>query len=478
MKTKVLIIVPDHPLVALLRNDGVTVDELKEQLIDLNEQAQTIQALADAERRALTEDEETNLESVMAQFDTVMADIERRERITAQTNSLATPQGRQSAPEDPNPQASARNPNPQQRRRSAIVVNEDKGKWGFRTFGDYALAVKDSCGGNQMDPRLLANSTPASGASEGRGTDGGFAVPPDFRKDIQVLLDGEDSLLPYTDNMPTGSNTLVLPVDETTSWDDQKGIQAYWEGEAHKFTGTKPHLGNNTIRLNKLTALVGVTEELLEDAPAMDSYLRKKAPEKINFRINDAIVTGNGVGMPMGVLNAPCTISIPKETGQEADTIQAENLINMWARCYAPSRRTSVWLYNQDIEPQILTAAIKIKNMAGTDFVGGYPVYMPPGGLSGAPYGSLFGRPMIPSQACKSLGDQGDIMLVDLKRYLTAVKTRGIRQETSIHLWFDYDLVAFKFVLRVAGQPWLSQPVKPKHGTNTLSPFVVLDERG
>lgn len=327
-----------------------------------------------------------------------------------------------------------------------------------------------------IDRRLIANAS-STYDNEGTGTDGGFAVPSDFCKDIQVIFEGEESLLSMTDIIETGSNNLVVPVDETTPWQASGGIQAYWESEGKPATTSKPELNNNILHLDKLMALVPISEELLEDAFGLDAYLRRKAPEVINAKINDAILNGTGVGMPLGILNAQVTVSVAKENSQPADTLKAENLIKMWARCYGPSRRRSVWLYNQDIETQLMAAAIAVKNVAGTENVGGFPVYLPPGGLASTPYATLFGRPMIPTQACQTLGDKGDIMLVDLKQYLTAVKTRGMRQETSIHLWFDYDIVAFKFVMRVAGQPWLSSPILPKNSINTLSPFVVLDER-
>lgn len=479
MITKTLIILPSHPAVMLMRNDSVTIDELRDRLLDLNEQAQTIQATADAEKRELTEDELNTLDGLMAEFDSVEEDIERRERIANQAKKLAKPQGRQTDPDDPSPQASRQDPEPQKRRRTpATYTNQDKGKCGFKSFGDFALSVKNaSRQGGQVDPRLVVNA-PSTYGSEGVGTDGGFAVPPDFRKDIMVKISAEESLLSLTDQMTSDSNTLVLPIDETTPWQTSGGIQAYWEGEGKQFSQSKPALQNNTIRLNKLTALVGVTEELLEDASAMDSYLRKKAPEKIDFKINDALINGTGVGMPLGILKSPALVSVAKETSQPADTVKAENLMKMWSRCYGPSRRSAVWLYNQDIEPQVMSAAIAIKNVAGTENVGGFPVYLPPGGLSSTPYATLFGRPMIPTQACQTLGDKGDILIADLKQYLTAVKTQGMRQEMSIHLWFDYDVVAFKFVIRVAGQPWLSTYITPKNSTNYLSPFVSLDERG
>jgi HK97 family phage major capsid protein len=87
------------------------------------------------------------------------------------------------------------------------------------------------------------------------------------------------------------------------------------------------------------------------------------------------------------------------------------------------------------------------------------------------------GRPIIPTQACQTLGDKGDIIFADLSQYMTAVKTGGLRTDVSIHLWFDYDTLAYRFILRIAGQPWWSSSISPKNGSNTLSPFVTLDER-
>jgi hypothetical protein len=57
------------------------------------------------------------------------------------------------------------------------------------------------------------------------------------------------------------------------------------------------------------------------------------------------------------------------------------------------------------------------------------------------------------------------------------VKAGGLRAGTSIHLWFDQDLTAFRFIVRVAGQPWWSEVTTADNGTFTQSPFVTLAER-
>ena len=109
---------------------------------------------------------------------------------------------------------------------------------------------------------------------------------------------------------------------------------------------------------------------------------------------------------------------------------------------------------------------------------GGIPIYMPAGGLSGQPYATLFGRPVIAIEQCPTLGDVGDIIFADLSGYILAEKG-GIESAMSIHVKFDYDESVFRFVTRLDGQPWRASALTPYKGTssNSLSHFVALAER-
>lgn len=444
----------------------MTIDELQDRVLELNDQANAILATAEAEKRDLTDEEREKIDVLTAEHETLAKDIDRLERVQSNTEKLAESLGVKARAENPQDSGDTR-PAP---RASVIIRPEDRGKFGWRNFGEFACAVRVASNqGNQVDPRLIANA-PTTVGTEGVGSDGGFAVPPDFREEIVQRIQGEESLLGRTDQQTSSSNTMTFPTDETTAWQTSGGIQSYWEGENSQLTQSKPALQDKTIRLNKLTTLVPVTDELLEDAPALSSYLKKKAPEKIGFKVNLALVQGTGVGQPQGILSSPCLVSVEKEGGQSADTVVFNNIIKMWSRMYGPYRNSAVWLINQDIEPQLLTMSFE-----GTS--SSVPAYMPANGISDSPFSTLMGRPIIPTQACETLGDKGDIIFASLGEYLTVQKTTGLRAETSIHLWFDYDVTAFKFVLRVAGQPWLSSAISPRDGSNTLSSFVTLNER-
>jgi hypothetical protein len=102
-------------------------------------------------------------------------------------------------------------------------------------------------------------------------------------------------------------------------------------------------------------------------------------------------------------------------------------------------------------------------------------VYLPPGGISAEPYGTLLGRPVLVTEAANDLGVRGDLMLVDLSSYLTATKVSGVRSDISIHLYFQYDITCFRFVTRIAGIPEWKTPITSRSGAVQRSPFVMLD---
>lgn len=441
----------------------------------------TITAAAEADNhRDLTTEESRQVDELGAEFDRLQDDITRREGIAARNALMTAPRARQTEPDplDPVEQPgagattqvnNAQRTNPRVPAAPRVQAN---GNHGFRHLGDFANAVRNaSMRGGDMDARLR-NAAVSTYGNEGTGADGGFAVPPDFRTEILAPVFTEDSLLSMTDRLQSSSNTITLPTDSTTPWQTSGGIQSYWTAEGGTKTQSKPVLGETTLKLHTLATLVPVTEELLEDAPAMGAYLNRKAPEKMDFKVSDAIVRGTGVGMPLGFLSSPALVTVSKESAQTADTINVTNLAKMWGRLPLASRRTAVWLMHPDVEAQL--PLMSLANM---------PVYLPPGGVSGNMYGTLWGRPVIPHQVAETIGDLGDVMLVDLKQYLTVTKNgngrdaNGIKSDVSIHLWFDQDMVAFRFTMRVAGQPWWPAAITQRDGSNAQSPYVVLEAR-
>lgn len=454
------------------------LEELKEQLLQTNESVMNIQKRADAEKRPLSEDERTEIETLNAQFAQIENDIDLTEEQARQAGRISASAGRKAEPQNLEPQNAPDPANPPQSTRKPtrpIVFPEDRGKGGFRDFGEFANVVRmSSMRGASPDPRLIRNA-PTTYGNESVGEDGGFMVPPDFKAEIMKKIEGPDSLLSRTDMQTTSRNSMTFNADEQAAWTSTSGVRAYWQDEAAQLNQTKPLLKEKQIRLNKLTCLVNVTEEQLEDAPGMGNFLNSKVPEAFDWKLQDALINGTGAGQFTGILASSALVSAAKDIVnspvQTADTFTYRNVVDMWNRLYAPCRRNAVWLINQDIEPQLdLMQFVPNSNQP-------IPVYMPAGGASASPFATLKGRPVIPVESCKALGDKGDAILADLSKYMTLMKTGGIRQDVSIHLFFDYDVTAFRFIFRIGGMPWWGSPVTLPNSTLTRSCFVTLDER-
>jgi HK97 family phage major capsid protein len=225
-----------------------------------------------------------------------------------------------------------------------------------------------------------------------------------------------------------------------------------------------------TLKLKKLAAVVPTTDELLADAVALEAFVRLGAGKALVKAAELAIIRGTGAGQPLGILNSGALVTVVIETGQLADTIVYENITKMWSRMSAESRPNAIWLINQSIEPQLYTMGITVG-------VGGSPVYTPAGGASGSPYGSLFGRPVVPCNYCSAIGDVGDIILVDFSEYLW-IEKGGVQEASSIHVEFLTDQTYYRFVMRIDGQPAWKTVFTPTYGaTLTQSPFVTLAAR-
>jgi len=345
----------------------------------------------------------------------------------------------------------------------------DDPKRGFKSFGEYAKAVRAGAGGRPDERLLIGAAAPTTFSNESSGGDGGFAIPPEYSREVWNLSLMEDSLIPMTDNTPIQGNSMVFPQDETTPWGTD-GVRAYWSAEAAAATQTKVKMGVASLRLNKLMALMPITDELTEDASALGAYLLDKGATSIRWKANEAIFQGTGAGQPQGLMNSAAMVEVAKEAGQAASTLDPKNLAKMIARLPPGSYGKSVWVIGPDSLPALFTLSL-----------GNYPIYLPQGGgvpaLQGSPYGSLLGRPVMVSQHAEAFSSAGDVQLHDLSYYRTITKAGGIETATSMHLFFDAGATAFRVTFRMDGAPKLKAAISQAKGSNTLSPFVRLGAR-
>ena len=454
---------------------------LRRRMEELSDANATVRAAAEAEERDLTPEERQAIRENNDTFEELQEEAVELERDMTNAQALRTTNGRRTEPERPQLPVRMSGENRERRPPPArSVVQVDRGrndlKGGFDNMGDFLIHVKKgTVSPHAMDQRLIIRGDIATDYSSSEpGAEGGFAIPPDFRTVIQDKVFGEQTLLGRTDQMQTSSNQITFPLDENEPW-STAGLQMYWEGEGAVKRTSVVDLDQQTVRANKIAGVVPVTDELLEDAPALESYIRRKVPEKIDWKTSFGIIQGSGTGEPLGILNSAARVTVDPGAAPTG-SVQSPHIAEMYSRMPAGSRGNAVWLVNPEVEPHLLSMAFMTAPAATLPTVP-IPVYLPANGLSASPYSTLMGRPVIPTQACNALGEEGDIIFVDLKQYMTVTKGGGIRTDVSIHVFFLQDITAFRFVLRIGGRPWWKRPIQPRAGTFTQSPYVTLGDR-
>ena len=357
-----------------------------------------------------------------------------------------------------------------------VTVTVDEGDRPFKSMAENLIAVKDFAVKSIRDPRLgrtFKDATKAVlGLNIGVDSEGALAIQDDFGSLLIDPMFAPGTLLNRLNPpIPLKGSGIKIPYIRDASRAAGSrfgGVRTYKVAEGATITASAlTPLKRLNLELTKYGALYYATEELLEDAGALANQIQQFVPLSIRFDVENDLV--NGITNPLGMLASPSLVTVAKEAGQAADTLVMENISKMWSRMYAPCRANAVWLINQDVEPQLDLLSIPI----GT---GGWPVYMPAGGLSDQPYAKLKGRPVIPVEYCQTIGDLGDILLCDLTQIVSADKG-GIKPSSSIHVAFLTDQQCFKFTYRYTAAPGWETTLTPLNSSLTLSPFVALAAR-
>lgn len=340
----------------------------------------------------------------------------------------------------------------------------------FDSTGDLLSALYGERNGNRPAAERLAKIRNAFSSTI--PSEGGFLVPEEFRAELLRVSLESAIVRPRARTVPMAVPRIKYPMVDSTSNASSVhgGVVGYWSEEGGTLAASSARFGAVTLDAQKLTAYAEIPNELLTDsAVSVSAFVDDAFPQALAWFEDIAFFRGTGVGEPLGFLHAGNTaaISVAKESGQAADTIVWENLVKMWSRMLPSSHERSVWIAHIDTFPELATMALSV----GT---GGGPIWMQSG--VGGPPMSILGRPIIFTEKAETIGDLGDISLVDLSYYLI-----GDRQQMSAmaseHFKFSTDTTAFRFIERLDGRPWLKNALTPNKGSNTLSPFVKLAAR-
>ncbi|MDQ1317137.1 MAG: hypothetical protein QG588_788 [Candidatus Poribacteria bacterium] len=321
------------------------------------------------------------------------------------------------------------------------------------------------------------NKAAGAGLEEGDFSEGGALLTPEYSAELLKTGYETAGLVSLARDVPMQSNSITFKY--VKDWDHSSGyvsggVIVYWTDKETAPTASKPVFGQLTLKLSKLMGLAYSDMELIEDSPiSIEAQLRSDFTDAFAMAMDDGMINGTGAGELQGIASAACTYSVAIETGQTlaVNPIEYANILNMWASMTTAGKRRAVWVVNPDLWKWLPKMNLTVGH-------GGIPVFLPASGAAGAPTPTLFGRPVIENECSSALGTVGDICFADFSQYLLGRKSNSaLRYETSMHLKFDTDEMAFKFVWRMAGMPAQADKKTPRRGGTYRSAFITLAAR-
>lgn len=351
-----------------------------------------------------------------------------------------------------------------------VPKQKNKKDMPFMSLGEQLKSVMMAAKGTP-DNRLGAVNA-AQGLSTSVGSDGGYAIQEDFAGVILETAVSSGEILSRVDSYTSSAAANAVRFMTTDESDLSKGVyggvQAYWAAEATSVLNSKPKFIETKIDLEKMMALVFITDEALEDMPFMSGLLNNAMAEAANRLLEGSVIDGDGVGKPLGILNSKSLVTVKKES-EQTEKLKYANIVRMYGRMLPAYKKDAVWVIHPDLAEELAFLNLPV----GT---GGVPVYLPPSGASGAPYATLLGKPIIESDHMAAAGSLGDIGLFNLKQYML-LKKGTVKQDMSIHVEFLTGQNCFRLQLRAGGAPKGNKPVKLKNSSVLRSAFVVLEDR-
>ena len=173
--------------------------------------------------------------------------------------------------------------------------------------------------------------------SESTDADGGYLVPEEFENQIITGLD-EANVIRSIAKVITTHSERKIPIAVGHS-------VATWTAENAAFTESNPTFGQKQIDAFKLTDLIRVSVELLQDSEFdLESYIANEFARAFGIAEEQAFCVGTGTNQPTGIFTAN-----GGEVGVTAaanNAITADELINLVYALKSPYRRNAKFLMN------------------------------------------------------------------------------------------------------------------------------------
>lgn len=314
------------------------------------------------------------------------------------------------------------------------------------------------------------------GLTEGSGPAGGYAVPVAYETEIQKIEATMAFFEPLAYPVRMQSEIHKVPMLQQTANPSSSGVGAsgFFGGmyftldpEAGTIANRQPAFDMIGLEARKLAGLTVSSNELREDAPQVERELMTLFAEGLAAAKQYLFLHHNGVGGPLGALNAANPARLAHTRKASGNDIETEDITGMMSKMIPSLAGSAVWICH----PYAIDDLMQLQLV-----VNGDPAFVPATAPAGSPLlGTLVGKPVYADEYAAVLGTAGDLAYVAPRAY--AVGTRsGLLISGSEHAYFTSDQYAWRVTTRIDGQPRLKGTVKLADGSNSeVSAFIVLN---
>lgn len=327
-----------------------------------------------------------------------------------------------------------------------------------KSFASWLAAVKD------RDERTLSKFydggvVQKAAMNETSGTQGGYLVPQQmsdamfvdistkslFRQHgaLEVEMNGAQLLLPLPD-VQTAQAAGTAPYFG--------GAKLNWSTDTSLTESAEMKFRDLSLRAHLLEGYAITSEPFIRDALNVDTWLRRTFADAAGYYVDYACFQGSGVGMPQGVINASGSATKSRAVANQIAVADVQGMIdNLLPSSW--EKDTTCWFAHPSTLPQLSAITGWVPNF----------------GME------LYGKPVVMTGKCSTLGTRGDLVLADCGGYVVADRKPLLidysPHEPTAFLNFQS---AWRVAYRGDGQLWTASPITLPDGSSQVSFFVVL----
>lgn len=272
----------------------------------------------------------------------------------------------------------------------------------------------------------------------GTDSEGGYLVPDEYENTLIEKLHDENIIRQYATVIKSSNGDKKIPVVAGYG-------EATWTDEEAAYTESDDSFGVITLGAHKLTSIIKVSEELLNDSAFdLEQYISKEFVRRMAAAEENAFINGTGTGRPTGILQTAET----GKTTAAAAAITADEVIDLYHSLHSPYRKNAVFIANDST----VKAIRQLKDSNG--------MYLWQPGLKEGQPDTLIGNRIISSAYMPEIGaGKKPILFGDISYYWIADRQGRTFQRLN-ELYAATGQVGFRTFQRVDGKLTLAETVK------------------